>query len=98
MKTKQDSFQVETFVGENTRQIYDILQFTEEDNLPILILLIDFEKAFDSVSWHFITKVFNYFKFGQSFMSWISPFYKNAKLCINQGGILSTFFHIGMGC
>jgi len=38
------------YIGENTRLIYDILHYTEENEIPGLLLLIDFEKAFDSLS------------------------------------------------
>ena len=42
------------YIGENTRLIYDIMDFTEENDIPGLLLFIDFEKAFDSVSWNFL--------------------------------------------
>ena len=74
------------------------MDHTEENNLPGLLLLVDFEKAFDSVSWSFIYKVLEYFGYGKSIISWIKLFNNNAKLRINQGGNLSTFFHIGRGC
>ena len=32
------------YLGENTRFIYDVMQYAEENNLAGLILLIDFEK------------------------------------------------------
>ena len=38
------------YIGENTRLLYDIMQYTEEQHIPGLLLLIDFEKAFDSLS------------------------------------------------
>ena len=41
-------------LAENIRTIYDIMQYTEDENIPGFLLLIDFEKAFDSVSWSFI--------------------------------------------
>lgn len=34
--------------------------------IPGLIMLIDFEKAFDSVSWKFIFEILEYFSFGKS--------------------------------
>jgi hypothetical protein len=39
------------------------MSFTESNNIPGLLVLIDFEKAFDSISWEFIYKVLNYFGF-----------------------------------
>ena len=35
------------YIGENTRLIYDIMHYTEENEIPVLLLLIDFEKAYD---------------------------------------------------
>lgn len=36
---------------ENIRFIYDIIAYSESKNIPGLSVLIDFEKAFDSISW-----------------------------------------------
>ena len=49
------------YIDENTRLIYDILHFTEEQDIPGILLLIDFEKAFDSISWIFIEIVLDFF-------------------------------------
>ena len=38
------------YIGENTRLLYDIMDITEKRKIPGLALIIDFEKAFDSVS------------------------------------------------
>ena len=54
ISTDQTGFIKGRYIGENTRLVYDLLQFTEENNIPGLLLLIDFEKAFDSLSWSFI--------------------------------------------
>ncbi|WP_419595708.1 reverse transcriptase domain-containing protein, partial [Thiolapillus sp.] len=43
-------------ISENTRLLYDVIHYTEKRNVSGLLLLIDFEKAFDSVSWSFIKK------------------------------------------
>ena len=85
-------------IGENIRLIYDIMQYTEENNIPGLLLSVDFEKAFDSVSWSFIYKVMECFGFGKSIISWIKTFDNNVKLSVNQCGNLSSFFGIGRGC
>ena len=35
------------YFGKNIRIIYDLLYYTEKENVPGLLLLVDFEKAFD---------------------------------------------------
>ena len=58
-----------TCISENVRLIYDVLFEIKNQELPGLILSVDFEKAFDTVSWEFIEKVLKYFNFGSSFIS-----------------------------
>ena len=74
------------------------MEHSDTHNLPGLILLVDFAKAFDSLSWNFIFNVLNFFKFGNSIITWIKVLYNNAMLAVNQGGNLSSFFNIGRGC
>ena len=52
----QKGFISRGFIGENIRLINDVLYETKNRNLQGLILSIDFEKAFDTVSWKFIDK------------------------------------------
>ena len=74
------------------------MQLVDENNIPGLLLLIDFEKAFDSLSWSFMQKVLSSFNFGPSIIQWISTFYKNTQVAVNQGGNLSSFFNTERGC
>ena len=61
INTDQSGFISGRYIGENTRLVYDLMQFVEEKNIPGLLLLVDFEKAFDSLSWAFIHKVLKFF-------------------------------------
>ena len=45
------------FIGECTRLICDIIEKCDENNIPGVLILLDFEKAFDSVEWNFIRKL-----------------------------------------
>ena len=63
----QKCFISRRFIGESIRLIYDILFETKEQNIPGLLLSIDFQQAFDSVSCKFISKTLDYFNFGPSF-------------------------------
>ena len=86
------------FIGENIRLIYDIMHYTEVHNIPGLLLLVDFEKAFDSISWTFIDKVLDIFNFKDSIKSWIKTFYKNSMSAVIQNGYLSESFYLERGC
>ena len=74
------------------------MQYTEEENIPGLFLLIDFEKAFDSVSWSFIQKSLQFFRFGNSIQNWVKLFYTNITSSVNQGGHISETFCLHRGC
>ena len=62
----QEGFIKGRFIGENTRLLYDLMHYLEYHNMSALLLLIDFEKAFDSVDWVFLQKPLKSFNFGQS--------------------------------
>ena len=86
------------FIGENVRLIYDILFETKQEDIPGLLLSIDCQQAFDSVSWKFISKTLDYFNFGPSFKRWIKLFQNGAESCILQNGFMSEFFYLQRGC
>ena len=86
------------YIGENIRNLYDLLHYTDKNKIPGLLLLIDFEKAFDSIAWSFISKVLDFFNFGESIKTWITIFYKNIKSCVTVNGQISKWFKIFRGC
>ena len=94
----QKGFIAGRFLGENVRLIYDVLFESKKQNIPGLLLSIDFEKAFDTVSWKFISIVLDYFNFGRSIKTWISLFQNGAESCTLQNGFMSYFFYFKRGC
>ena len=52
----QSGFSKGRRISESTRLIYDLMYYTEKKQIPGLLMLIDFEKAFDSVSWNFFVQ------------------------------------------
>ena len=94
----QTGFIAGRYIGENTRLIYDIMHYTEQQQIPGLLLLIDFEKAFDTISWKFIHKCFKFFNFGDSIIQWIKLFQNKIYSNICQCGKLSKNIYIQRGC
>jgi hypothetical protein len=95
--TDQKGFMAGRYIGENVRLLYDVLFYTEKENIPGMLLLIDFEKAFDSVSWSFIQEALAYFNFGLDVQKWVETLYKNANACVTVNGHYSKWFNIGRG-
>lgn len=70
----------------------------EENNIPGLLLYVDFQKAFDTISWKFIDKALSFFNFGPSIKKWISVFQSKTLSAVIQAGCLSIFFKLERGC
>ena len=85
-------------IVENIGIIYDMMKFTDEKNIPGLLLLIDFEKAFYSLSWNFLHKALEHLNFGDSIRKWVKVCYKNISSAVSVSGHLSSFFNIERGC
>ena len=84
----QTGFLKGRFVGDSTRLIYDIMQASEIRNIPVLLMLIDFEKAFDSLSWKFLCKVLKFFGYSDCFIKWIKVFNTDLLAYVLQAGHL----------
>lgn len=86
------------YIGESIRVLYDILFQTQRDNIPGQLLLLDFEKAFDSINHDYLWIVLTRFGFGPKIIKWCTILYKNASSCILINGHLSRFFPLHKGC
>ena len=94
----QTGFITGRYIGESTRLIYDLMHHTRANKIPGLLMTIDFEKAFDSVSWSFLYKTLEFFGFDQDLIRWIKLFNNNIFGYILQCGFLSKPFPIRRGC
>jgi exonuclease III len=94
----QTGFMSGRYMGDNLRLIYDTIAYLDEQNLPGLLLNIDFEKAFDSLDWSFMFKVLRAFGFGEDICRWISTFYNNIKSAVIINGTISPWFSVNRGC
>ena len=88
-ETQETGFVAGRFIGENSCLIYDILHYTEKENIPGLLMLVDFEKAFDSVSWEFLYETLKLLGFGPKMIKWITLFNTNIIGYVLQSGFLS---------
>ena len=98
ISTTQTGFLQGRFIGESTRLIYDLIKYTEDNKMDGLLMSIDFEKAFDSISWKFMYLVLEKFEFTDHLIKWVRLFNTYINASVLQFGILSDFFQINRGC
>ena len=86
------------YIGECIRTTMDIMDWARTKDRSGLLLLIDFKKAFDSISFQYMEKVLKFFGFGDKIVNWVKILLKNFKGCINHAGNISSYFDILRGC
>ena len=82
---------------DNIRSLTDIISFINENNKTGVIAFVDYEKAFDTVSWPFLYKCLQTFNFGDNFISYIKTLYNDIQTCVTNNGYSSRFFKPSRG-
>ena len=85
------------FIGQNIRLVYDVIEYCETYAQEGIIACIDFEKAFDTIEWHFLFKTLKMFNFGETFCKWIDIIYSGASACVINNGHATKFFQLERG-
>ena len=93
----QSGFIKDRYIGENIIRILDLLDYTEKENIPSLLMVIDFEKAFDFLEWDFIDRSLKHFNFGESLRKWVTLLYSNISSCVLNNGWASEHFNLSRG-
>ena len=93
----QTGFVKERYIGENIRLISDVLDFTKEQNIPGILVALDFWKAFDSLERPLIMRILDAFNFGSSIKQWISTFYTNVESAVLNNGYMTNWFKPSKG-
>ena len=94
----QKGFVAGRYIGESVRTTYDIIQWAKDNDKTGIILLIDFEKAYDSVSFSYIKKCLTFFNFSESLVRWVDILLHNFYAVVNHCGNISKKMNIGRGC
>ena len=97
VSTDQSGYIKGRCISENVRTILDILEYTSVKINPGLMVFLDFEKAFDTVSWPFLLKTLKHFNFGSIFIKWITILYNDISSCVINNGHSTRFFNIERG-
>ena len=94
----QAGFVPKRFIGDPLRTTHDVISWAKNNNKTGMLLLIDFKKAYDSISFNYIKKALAFFGFGEEITTWVNILLNNFKACTVHAGNLSDFFEILVGC
>ncbi len=79
------------------RAIDDVIEYTDNNKIPGILLALDYSKAFDKISKEFMVDAFKMFGFGDNFVKWICVLNADNTSCINYCGWLSAWFPVERG-
>ena len=85
------------YIGENVAFLRDVLELANEYNLPVALLSLDQEKAFDRVDWPFLFATLAKIGFGDSFIRWVRLFYTDVGSSVLVNGYTSRPFKPSRG-
>ena len=93
----QSGYVKDRYIGETVRSIFDLMDFTLKENIPGLMIFIDFHKAFDSIEWNYLVSCLKAFQFGPDFIWWVKTLYKNIQSCVINNGLTTDYFALERG-
>ena len=93
----QTGYVKKRFIGNDIRIIEDIMIYTTKNKISGILLSVDFEKAFDSVSWKFLAKCLEAFNFGPKFRSYVQTLYHDISATVLNNGHTSQWFRLERG-
>ena len=96
--TDQKGFVKGRFIGDNIRLLIDLLSYVDNEDLPGILLVADFEKAFDTLYRNFIWNTLDSFDFGSSLIDWCKLLYNDTRSSVLVNGYMSPYFKINRGC
>ena len=93
----QSGFLKGRFIGQNITTVFDIIHFAETENIPAILVSVDFEKAFDKLEWSFIHKCLEKYNFPPFIRQWVEILYTNIVSCVTNNGWHSDYFKLSRG-
>jgi hypothetical protein len=72
--------------------VQEAQDWAEESNQDLVLLLLDFEKAFDRIEWSFLFEALAKLGFCPQWIRWVGSLYRSASLAIKLNGVEGSTF------
>ena len=94
---QQKAYITQNNIGSVILNLINMMKHVKKEKKNALILLIDFKKAFDSISHTFIKNTLSIYGFGDNIISWVSLFFEDREATILLGGHMSEKIFLRQG-
>ena len=93
----QKGFVPDRNIAENSRTFYDILDYAKREQQGGTAIVLDYEKAFDTLSHAYFREVLDFFGFGENFKKWIGICLQDFYASTSHANNISERFLVGRG-
>jgi hypothetical protein len=94
IRLNQTGFVEGRSIFDNVFIAQEALSWAEESNQDLVLLLLDFEKAFDRIKWNFLFTALEKLGFEDTWIRWVRSLYKEASSAIKMNGELGPDFQL----
>jgi len=92
IRPSQTGFVEGRSILDNTFLAQEAQEWVEESNQDLVLLLLDFEKAFDRIEWSFLFEALARLGFCPKWIRWVSSLYASALSSIKLNGVEGSTF------
>ena len=84
-------------LSDNVIELLAAIEHCEKEDIPALLVNVDFMKAFDCVEYNILYHILRKFNFGKNCISMIQNLYKDIEICTINCGFTADYFKISRG-
>jgi hypothetical protein len=92
IRSSQTGFVEGRSILDNIFLAQEAQDWAEESNQDLVLLLLDFENAFDKIEWSFLFEALAKFGFCPQWIQWVSSLYRSASSVIKLNGVEGSTF------
>nr|GEY67829.1 RNA-directed DNA polymerase, eukaryota, reverse transcriptase zinc-binding domain protein [Tanacetum cinerariifolium] len=94
---EQSAFIKQRQILDGPLMVNEVIQWCKRKKSKLMVFKVDFEKAFDTISWDFLFQVLNFMGFNETWIRWISGCLHSAAASILINGSPTCEFNIHRG-
>ena len=93
----QTGFLKGIYIGQNIATIMDLIYFTQDENIPAVVISVDFENTLNTLDWPFMYQCLDKSNFIPLIKQWVKILFTVIKTCVTNNGWSFDHFSLEQG-